>query len=68
MFSSVTFYLITVPELVDDVDVDDDHEDEGGDEEDDGLEDTIGKASVVTPEGDTVGQVPDDVMTDKQFW
>ena len=64
----VTFYLVTVPKLVDDVDVEDDHEDEGRNKEDDSLEDAIGQASVVTPDWDTVGQVPDDVITDKQFW
>ena len=64
----VTFDLVTVPELVDDADVEDDHEDERNDEEDDCLDDAVCQASVVTPEGDTVGQIPDNFITDKQFW
>ena len=63
----VTFDLVTVPELVDDADVEDDHEDERNDEQDGGLDDAVCQASVVTPEGDTVGQVPDNFITDKQF-
>ena len=63
----VTFDLVTVPELVDDADVEDDHEDERNDEEDDCLDDAVCQASVVTPEGDTVGQIPGNIITDKQF-
>ena len=58
-------HFVTVPELVDDADVEDDHEDQGDDEEDDGLEDAVGEASVVTPEGDTVGKIPDNVIAGK---
>ena len=64
----VTFDLVTVPELVDNADVEDDHEDERDDEENECLEDAKCQASVVTPERYTVGQVPDDIITDKQFW
>lgn len=60
-----TFDLVTVPELVDDADVEDDHEDQGDDEEDEGLEDAIGEAGVVAPEGDTVGKIPHYIIAGK---
>ena len=60
-----TFDLVTVPELVDDADVEDDHENEWDDEEYEGLEDTVGEAGVVTPEGDTVGKIPHNIIAGK---
>ena len=41
MYGLVTFDLVTVPELVDNADVEDDHEDERNDEENECLEDAI---------------------------
>ena len=60
-----TFDLVTVPELVDDADVEDDHEDQGDDEEDEGLEDAVGQPGVITPEGDTVGKIPHNIIAGK---
>ena len=60
-----TFDLVTVPELVDDADVEDDHEDQGDDEEDEGLDDAVGQPGVITPEGDTVGKIPHNIIAGK---
>ena len=65
VMSPPTFDLVTVPELVDDADVEDDHEDQGDDEEDEGLDDAVGQPGVITPEGDTVGKIPHNIIAGK---
>ncbi len=65
VMSPPTFDLVTVPELVDDADVEDDHEYEWDDEEDEGLEDAVGQPGVITPDGDTVGKIPHNIIARK---
>ena len=58
-----TGYLIT-PEFVDDVDVEDDHNDERDDKENGRLDESIHQSRVVTPKRNTVRQIPDNIRTE----
>ena len=50
------------PEGLDNVGVEDQHQDEGKDVEEDSLEDAVDKTSVITPVRDTAGEIPEDVF------
>ena len=50
------------PEGLDNVGVEDQHQDEGKDVEEDSLEDAVDKTSVIAPVRDTACEVPEDVF------
>ena len=55
------------PEGLDDVGVEDQHEDEGKDVEEDSLKDAVDKTSVITPVRDTAWEVPEDVFSNARL-
>ena len=55
------------PEGLDNVGVEDQHQDEGKDVEKDSLEDAIDKTSVIAPVRDTAGEVPEDVFNNARL-
>ena len=55
------------PEGLDNVGVEDQHQDEGKDVEEDSLEDAVDKTSVIAPVRDTAGEVPEDVFNNTRL-
>jgi hypothetical protein len=56
-----------LPEGLDNVGVEDHHQDEGKDVEEDSLEDAVDETSVITPVRDTAGEVPEDVFNNARL-
>ena len=55
------------PEVLDDLGVEDQHQDEGKDVQKDSLEDAVDKTSVITPVRDTACEVPEDVFSNARL-
>ena len=55
------------PEGLNNVGVEDQHQDKGKDVEEDSLEDAVDETSVITPVRDTAGEVPEDVFNNARL-